>query len=343
MFGKEHKIDDKVYADKYCDLLVEHNISIVAINLDQIFRVDEKQYGIDDHGNISDNDLKIIDERKSFFINLFNVLMNNDYFKIAIIINLHAVSDPAGNKKSLYDIVAKTTGDVFGECKKYFNDRKYSDNLLKNPRLLQIIGGGGEAPEEKKIKNKIMVVPQINYDSSEHLLDAYDFYKKFVVRIMEREVRFYEEYIPICAFIEDIFKIPVHECMFISESCDISPNLSYFYKSKPHINTRINNLAIHNFTNEDLMMYGKKFKKNTSHESLIDSAANICVVMDETLMSSEQLEFAKCLVADSIVVLTDSDSDKWKNGLLYRNRKNFLSKNKVATHVVAVAHTLLSK
>lgn len=313
---------DKTIAD-YCNLLIRNNISVVAIDFITIF---SRLY--DYREGFQKKKLVIREDRSLFFTKLFDVLSQNNNFKIAVIIPLTALPSVVDDdQKALYDIVSdEDERDKYIKLKKYFNDGQHSNTLLSDPNFKKIIGLDG-----KINTNKIAAVISIRS------------YGSLFKKLPFTKTRITPEYVYTCAFIEDIFQIPICECMFIGNHHNFICNNSTFKENNQRMCVRIQKLKIHNFTNDDLEVYRKKFDNVFSNESEEENKQNIfsLIIMDETLLTHEQLYFAKCMCGDSYIVLTDNEN-KWEESMLYRARREFLLDGHVTTNIVAVSDIALS-
>lgn len=190
--------------EKYYDLLKKFNISVVAIDFDQLFTVSGAYQH--DHSDIFKNNTDLAHRNKIFFVDLFKKLLNCDDLKIAIVIKLSTRSIMVSDATSLSEFIVRDTYIGYTKLKQYFDHKYYLEKLWKSKKFLEITEGGGE-----KYKNKITVVPQIICDNS---LD-YNRRSKFYYNIINRQTSVDDASIATCAFLEDIFKIPIHECIFI--------------------------------------------------------------------------------------------------------------------------------
>lgn len=347
MIGKYDSIDgDKIPKTiaKYIKLMKENNISVIAVNLDQMFNM------VDDYENNLNVNLMtpfiVKDKTRSFFTQLFKSLLDDNCFKIAIVMVLKVIClAKTEDDKNFLSLCVKDGEETkisgnYTELEKYFSGKKYKEMVLNNKSVLEIVYKG---KEYKDIKHKIEVVPEFNYVTSE----PYNYDKMLIQGLLKRKTNMHPEEVSTCVFMENIFKIPVHECVFITQIHNPGwYNYIHIFVIHDEIQSDIYiyKIAIHNFTNSDLIMYTKKFSDQKNIARNIGSIIYkdntlVCVVVDDTL---EQLNFARCLDARSIIVLTDGD-DKWENGLLYRNRNDFLSNNSPTTYTVAVPYILPSK
>lgn len=314
MFGEkigDAKIKDIV--DEYCKSLKNNNISVIAINLDQIFTI--KKGNRDYHSAILKDGLQMIEGRKLFFTYLFRQTLCDDYFRLVIVVNLYTdqkiIDDTYANHKIIYNVDFNKNDGTKIKAKTYCKEYTYLKNLLINMSPLMVT--------KKKTNCKIVIIPHITYEP-EVLVDLKKKFEDFKIK-----TRLLTEYILTYSLLLDIFKIPAYECVFICKDNIIPYNNSIFSTSgNNHFSLHIYMLAIHNFTNNNLTTYGNKFIKKLFNTSKITGNTHVCVIMDNTIMSSEQLDFVICSKPDSIIILTDNGENKWENGILYCDKKKFL-------------------
>lgn len=288
--------------DEYCKELRKYNIDVVAVSLVLLFCGDNTQLYWQNvqqrHDFLSKYTIKR--EMIDYFKGLFKKL-DEQKFKIAIVVPL------LGNTyKDLYSAAfednpyAKTNG-----CFK-----KYSDKLLKNASVSKIIE-----------KINVKVVPDCTHTDP-------GFYNSYIHKLSNRQImhhtRFLHPSIIVSLFLEGAFNIPIYRCVVIG-NCDYRRlNCSRVFASPiyPHdicIAIHVMNLITYNFTNVCL----NKSNKIEHDEKVFPGDVSICVIIDEELISEEQLNLARCLDYSSLIVLTDDIKNKWENGVLYCNRDKY--------------------
>lgn len=307
---QDDRLEDSIR--QYCSLLKSCNISVIVVDLNKMFTFHWRN--INNQSAIVDEELIADGGKKQFFKCLFNALLadENNYFKIAIVIQLFATSSTyyADDAESLdlYHRIINSIDDPYTIIKAYFEEKNFSNRVLQNKSVMEIVNGKGKG-------NKIAVVPQIYYGR----VDMPSFRETFVSNLFGRNMQsLLEKHATAYSFLEDIFKIPIHECMFIvSDTLFCRYHSTTFNRHTKKLEVRICSLVIHNFTNNDLNVYMKKHKNLATDAT---PGTTTCTVISQM---SEQLDFVRCLDTRSIVVL--SDKDKWERGVLYRDKDNFLS------------------
>lgn len=320
---------------KYCGSLKSCNISVVAVSLDTMFNIKNKN----DHTQFIDSKLESSEIQKQFFTNLFKMLLGDEhnYFKIAIVIKLYVGTNihTGGSDESvaLHDEIKNAGDNPLSVLKKYFEEKKYFSRVLQNNSVKEIINGSSD---------KITVVPQFIYEQYSGVGPIEDTIGyRFTNNLFERKIyQLSHEYAPTYSFLGDIFKISVHECMFVTldnRSQNYNDTFFVLNKSDIKIDAKICRLMIYNFTNDNLGLYIGKHKNNVNaKQRKFDSYTFTCAVVSRT---PEQLNFARCLGAHGIVVLIDGgeDKEKWEKGVLYCDKKKFLSNEPVAVNIVTIA------
>lgn len=119
-------------------------------------------------------------------------------------------------------------------------------------------------------------------------------------------------------FLGKIFNVSIHECVVFS-SVRLS-KLNNAIISNTAATLFVCKLVIYNFTNNNSYAWKYEPEEKTAEYLAIQAVSYCglkCVFIDKSAMLIEQLNFAKCLKPDSIIVLTNRD--EWRDGVLYRN------------------------